>query len=207
MVESSLLIAIAALVHRLYMDRAARISGQLVGHERRVQDEWVVILGQDHYPVRISRQPAGQGFQVDVTGEEFTIQTDWSFGQRIMRATVNGQHRIFQVRRSGLGYCISHHGSMVCPLVMTPSSARLYQLMPVQTEEDRSRQVLSPMPGLLVRLRVQAGDEVKAGQELAVIEAMKMENVIRAEVDGVVAAIHCQRGDSLDVDQIILEFA
>ena len=204
--ELPLFIAIAALVHRLYMDRAARISGQLVGHERRVQDEWVVILDQEHYPVRISRLAAGQGYRVNVDGEELAIQTDWSFGRRILRATVNGRQRIFQVRRSGLGYCISHHGRMACPLVMTPSSARLYRLMPVRAKEDGTRQLLSPMPGLLVRLRVQEGEEVKAGQELAVIEAMKMENVLRAEVDGVVATIHCQRGDSLDVDQIILEF-
>jgi propionyl-CoA carboxylase alpha chain len=76
----------------------------------------------------------------------------------------------------------------------------------VQTGKDRARQVLSPMPGLLVRLWVEEGEEVKAGQDLAVIEAMKMENVLRAEVDGVVAAIHCRRGDSLEVDQVILEF-
>jgi propionyl-CoA carboxylase alpha chain len=204
--EPDLFIAIAALVHRLYMDRAARISGQLVGHERRVQDEWVVIVGQDHHPVRISRLPAGQGYMVCSGGQEFTIQTDWTFGQRILRATINGRRRIFQVRRSGLGYCVSHRGRMICPLVMTPSSARLYRLMPVQTGKDRARQVLSPMPGLLVRLWVEEGEEVKAGQDLAVIEAMKMENVLRAEVDGVVAAIHCRRGDSLEVDQVILEF-
>jgi len=201
-----LFISITALVHRLYMDRAARISGQLAGHERRVQDDWVVILDQAHHPVRVIRAPAGQGYRVECAGQEFAIQTDWTFGQRILRATVNGVQRVFQVRRSGMGYCIRHRGRTICPLVMTPSSARLYQLMPVQEQEDRTRQVLSPMPGLLVRLWVSEGEEVKAGQDLAVIEAMKMENVLKAEVDGVIATIHCQRGDSLDVDQIILEF-
>ena len=204
--EPELFISITALVHRLYMDRAARISGQLAGHERRVQDDWVVILDRVHHPVRVIRAPAGQGYRLECDGQEFAIQTDWTFGQRILRATVNGARCVFQVRRSGMGYYISHRGRTICPLVMTPSSASLYRLMPVQEQEDRTRKVLSPMPGLLVRLWVSEGDEVKAGQDLAVIEAMKMENVLTAEVDGVVAAIHCRRGDSLDVDQIILEF-
>jgi propionyl-CoA carboxylase alpha chain len=199
-------IVIASIMHRLYMDRAARISGQLPGHERRVLDDWVVITDQQQFRVTVKPFQADCGYRVDCNREHYGVMTDWSFCQDILRATINGKRLVFQVSRQGLGYRIVHRGKTTNAQVLTPRAADLYQLMPKKSQEDQSKLLQAPMPGLLVQLRVEEGHVVKAGQELAVIEAMKMENVLRAEMDGIVGKISCRCGDSLNVDQVILEF-
>ncbi len=199
-------IVVAAIMHRLYMDRAARISGQLAGYERRVLDDWVVVTDEEEYRVLVKPFQADCGYRVDCRGEHFGVMTDWSFCQDIMRATINGQRLAFKVSRHGLGYRIQHRGKTTRAQVYTPRAAELHRLMPRKTLEDQSKFLLAPMPGLLVQLKVEEGQGVKAGQELAIIEAMKMENVLKAEVDGTVARITCKRGDSLNVEQVILEF-
>ncbi len=199
-------IVVAAIMHRLYMDRAARISGQLAGYERRVLDDWVVVTDEEEDRVLVKPFQADCGYRVDCRGEHFGVMTDWSFCQNIMRATINGQRLAFKVSRIGLGYRIEHRGKTTRAQVYTPRAAELHRLMPRKTLEDQSKLLLAPMPGLLVQLKVKEGQGVKAGQELAVIEAMKMENVLKAEVDGIVARITCKRGDSLNVEQVILEF-
>ena len=113
---------------------------------------------------------------------------------------------VWQVAREGIGFRLLHGGVSTFVRVLRPEAARLFALMPVKQAPDLSRFLLSPMPGLLVRLAVAEGQEVKAGEELAVIEAMKMENVLRAERDATVGAIKAAAGDSLAVDQVILEF-
>jgi len=200
-------IVVAAIVHRLYMDRAARISGQLPGHERRVGDDWVVVTedGTEH-EVRVCPFQADCGYRVHWGGREYRVLTDWSFCQDVLRATIDTRRLAFQIRRTGIGYRISHRGETVQTLVLSPKAAALYRLMPRERISDTSRCLLSPMPGLLVKLAVQEGERVSLGQELAVVEAMKMENVLRAEVEGVVKTICCRPGDSLSVDQVILEF-
>jgi propionyl-CoA carboxylase alpha chain len=111
-----------------------------------------------------------------------------------------------QIERRNVGYCLTHTGSRLDALLLDPRVARLGVHMPVKEPADTSKFLLSPMPGLLVSLAVAAGQEVKAGEELAVVEAMKMENVLRAERDGVIAAVRAQPGDSLAVGQAILAF-
>ncbi|MCF6187899.1 MAG: acetyl/propionyl/methylcrotonyl-CoA carboxylase subunit alpha, partial [Desulfobulbaceae bacterium] len=199
-------IVVASIMHRLYMDRAARISGQLAGYERRVLDDWVVVTTEEEFRVLVKPFQADCGYRVDCRGEHFGVMTDWSFCQDIMRATINGQRLAFKVRRHGLGYRIEHRGKTTRAQVYTPRAAELHRLMPRKILEDQSRFLLAPMPGLLVQLKVKEGQGVKAGQELAIVEAMKMENVLKAEVDGTVARITCKRGDSLNVEQVILEF-
>ena len=204
--EPILPFVIAAIMHRLYMDRAAKISGQLVGYERHVLDDWVVVTDDQQHRVTVKPFQSDCGYRVDCQGEHFGVLTDWSFCQDIMRVSINSRRLAFQVRRQGLGYQIVHRGKTTRAQVLTPQAAELYQLMPRQAQEDQTKVVIAPMPGLLVQLKVEEGDAVKAGQELAVIEAMKMENVLKAEVDGIVAQVNCQRGDSLNVEQVILEF-
>jgi len=199
-------IVVAAIMHRLYMDRAARISGQLVGYERHVLDDWVVVTDDEQYRVTVKPFQTDCGYRVDCNNEHYGVKTDWSFCQDIMRVSINSKRLSFQVSRHGLGYRIVHRGKTTRALVFTPRAAELYLLMPRETEEDRSRFILAPMPGLLVQLKVEEGETVKAGQELAVIEAMKMENVLKAEVDGTIARVSCRPGDSLSVEQVILEF-
>ena len=200
-------IVVAAVIHRLYMDRAACLSGQLPGHERRVSDDWVVIVEGAYHEVTVKSYQSDCGYRVDYAGQHYGVLTDWSFCQDIFRGRINGQRVAFQVERSGLRYRLTHRGKVSEAMVMTPKAANLYRLMPEQEEADLSKYLLAPMPGLLVKLSVAEGDQVKAGQELAVIEAMKMENLLRAPMDATISRIVTTLGDSLTVDQVILEFA
>ncbi|MCI5148531.1 MAG: acetyl/propionyl/methylcrotonyl-CoA carboxylase subunit alpha [Candidatus Electrothrix sp. MAN1_4] len=200
-------IVVAGIVHRLYMDRAAKISGQMAGHERRVQDSWVVIVGEEHMPLSVKPFQADCGYRVDYNGSNYRVKTDWQFSQQVFHGTINNQRFCLQVSRQGLGYSICYRGLRIDALVVAPNVAELYRFMPKTAALDLSKLVLAPMPGLLVKLAVEAGDEVKVGQKLAVIEAMKMENVLRAPADGEIADVAVNLGDCLTVDQVILEFA
>ena len=202
--DPRLLIAVADSVHRAYQARASMISGQTPGRERMVSDDWIVILHGKAVPVRV--RPVDGGYDLTVDGEDIKIETAWKLGEKLFRGTLNGDEFCLQVERSEVAYRLLHGGAEADVLVLNARAAELQALMPVKEAPDTSKFLLSPMPGLLVSLAVEAGQEVKAGEELAVIEAMKMENVLRAERDGVVAAIKAGPGDSLAVDQVILEF-
>ena len=198
------LAAVAATVHMAYQERAARISGQRPGHRRRVATDWVVVMGGANHEV--AAHPVDGGFDVTVDGETFEVRHHWRFGEPLFRATIGGVALCVQIERRNVGYCLTHTGSRLDALLLDPRVARLGVHMPVKEPADTSKFLLSPMPGLLVSLAVAAGQEVKAGEELAVVEAMKMENVLRAERDGVIAAVRAQPGDSLAVGQAILAF-
>jgi propionyl-CoA carboxylase alpha chain len=202
--DPALLVCVAAVIHRRYMDRAAGISGQLRGHERKVGADWVVILRGERHPVTVSNISGGQ--YVAYKGEAFTVLSDWAFGHPIFRGTVNGREVCMQVERRHLNYRLFHWGTQVDVMVLTARAAELHALMPQKPAADLSKFLISPMPGLLTELAVAAGQEVKAGEKLAVIEAMKMENVLRADDDAKVKALLATPGDSLAVDQPIIEF-
>ena len=197
-------IVVAAMIHRSYMDRAACMSGQMRGHEREVGSEWAVVIGSEIH--QVVTKPTQNGYHVEYDGKAYSVITDWALGQPLFEGTINGEPLCLQVERDGLWYSLYYRGARTDALVMTPRAAQLHALMPEKEEADLSRFLLSPMPGLLVKVSVDEGQEVKAGEELAVIEAMKMENVLRAEQDGVVAKISAEAGDSLMVDQAIIEF-
>ena len=146
------------------------------------------------------------GFDVAVDGAPFEVRTRWRLGELLFRATIGGTALCVQIERLNVGYRLTHTGSRLDALVVDPWAARLAVHMPVKAPPDTSKFLLSPMPGLLVSVAVAVGQETKVGEELAVIEAMKMENVLRAERDGVIATVHAEPGDSLTVDQAILEF-
>jgi propionyl-CoA carboxylase alpha chain len=202
--DPALLVCVAAAVHRRYMDRAAGISGQLRGHERKVGADWVVILGGEQHLVTVSNIPGGQ--YVAYRGEAFTVLSDWAFGHPIFRGTVNDREVCMQVERRNLNYRLFHWGTQLDVIVLTARAAELYALMPQKPPPDLSKFLVSPMPGLLAELAAAVGQEVKAGEKLAVIEAMKMENVLRADNDAKVKALLAKPGDSLAVDQPIIEF-
>ena len=147
-----------------------------------------------------------EGFDLVVDGVPFEVRTGWRLGEPLFRATIGGTALSVQVERLNVGYRLTHSGSCLDALVVEPRVARLGVYMLTKEPADNSKFLLSPMPGLLVSVAVTVGQEVKVGEELAVVEAMKMENVLRAERDGVIAAVHVQPGDSLAVDQAILEF-
>ncbi|MEJ2258000.1 MAG: biotin/lipoyl-binding protein, partial [Woeseiaceae bacterium] len=197
------IIAVIASMVRKYRDRAAQIDGQLPGHQRRVPADWVIIMGGEHYPVHVV--PREGGHDVEYDGKTYAVRSNWEFGQPLWDGTVNGAEVHVQVQRHGQIYTLSRGGSQSEVRIMNPRAAELYKLMPVKVAPDTSGHITAPMPGLLVSVAVAEGDEVKAGEELAVLEAMKMENALRAERNGVIARIHFAPGDSVEVDQVIME--
>ena len=197
-------VVVAAAVHQEYRERSSQISGQSEGHEYQVPDNWVVITGAEETPVSMTLTLSG--FLVSIGNEDYSVVTDWSLGEPLFEAEINGQPITVQVERSGSGYKLFYRGAEINALVLSPKAAELNKLMLEKVPADLSRFLLSPMPGLLVKLAVKVGDQVKAGEELAVVEAMKMENSLRAVNDGIVAKISAEAGDSLMVDQAILEF-
>jgi propionyl-CoA carboxylase alpha chain len=198
-------VALAAVVHKRHDERAADLTGQIRRFVRSPRSEWVVIANGIHYPVTVRH--VEHGFEVLHGDAIYRIRTDWKFGQRIVRAEVNGHAVTVQIDPHRAGYRIFHRGAEMELLVVAPPGAELTRHMLAKVPPDLSKFLLSPMPGLLVRLAVEEGDEVKAGEELAVVEAMKMENSLRAANDGVVARLLASEGDSLTVDQPIIEFA
>ncbi len=211
------LVALAGYVRRKARERASGISGQLPGHGVKAQpDLVVVVLGtagtQTHHPLRIDSFDAVSGqAEVWLSERRYAIQSAGKLGDILMAGSCNGLPFTAQVERGGaknpLAIRVSHNGSQIETLVLLPRAAELLKLMPHKAPPDLSKFLLSPMPGLLADIVVQAGQKVLAGERLAVIEAMKMENILTATQDGVVAELLAKKGESLAVDQPILSFA
>jgi propionyl-CoA carboxylase alpha chain len=201
--DPATIVAVAASVMRKYRDRAAQIDGQLPGHQRRVPADWVVVMDGEHHDITVEQTDGG--YNVAFEGRAYAVRSDWEFGQHLWSGTVNGDDVHVQVERNGQVYTVSRFGAQSDLLILTPRAAELHKLMPVKAPPDTSGQVTAPMPGLIVSVSVFEGDEVKAGDELAVLEAMKMENALRADRNGVVAKVHYQAGESVEVDQVIME--
>ncbi|MDO9599432.1 MAG: acetyl-CoA carboxylase biotin carboxylase subunit [Azoarcus sp.] len=202
--DPALLAAISAFARLRYVDRAVQIEGQLAGHGRKVASNWVVVMGGKQYPMAVERIEGGMA--ITHADKTYRIVSDWCFGDLLFKGTVNGKPICLQIERRGLRYRISHFGLQVEPMVMTVNAAYLLSLMPEKLPPDLSRFLLSPMPGLLREVSVVEGQEVKAGEKLAVIEAMKMENVLKADSDVTVKKIVVKAGASLSVDEVIIEF-
>ena len=215
--DADFLVALAAYVNRRIRARAAGISGQLPGHGVLVGEDYVVIgLGASGLNTPQAAQvrdfQAVSGSSAVETGAgRYEICSGWHLGGARIRGTVNGQPFAAQVERgvgrNPLALRIIHNGTQLDAMVLSPRAAELHALMPFKAPPDMSRYVLSPMPGLLVEVAVQVGQKVQAGERVAVIEAMKMENVLFAVADGVVGKVLAAKGESLSVDQPIVEFA
>ena len=205
--ESSLadLVAVAAAVHHQYELRAHQRQPRFHSNGSAVAGEWVVKLDDVKHAVTIAETAAG--FAVIDGKKSRELVSDWKLGDVLWRGRVDGRPITLQVDRVGIGYRLTYAGAQANLLVLTPRAAELDSHMLVKQPPDTSKFLLSPMPGLLVSLAVAESQEVKAGEELCVVEAMKMMNILRAERDGKVAKIHAKSGDSLAVDQVIVEFA
>ncbi len=199
-----MLVCVAAAVHRQYLKRNASISGQMPGHEYRPGDDFVVLIGAGQHPVKVTEAPGG--WDVSFAGKRHEVRSDWQFGQYLYQGTLDGEPFCMQVERHGLRYRLFHWGTQADVMVESARVAELHALMPVKAPPDMSKFLLSPMPGLLTHVAVQPGQEIKAGEVLAKIEAMKMENVLRAERDCVVDKLLAAPGESLAVDQPIIAF-
>ena len=214
--DHDFLAALAAFVRRKSRERAANLSGQLPGYDVKIgQDYAVVELGQGgqnrYVSVHVDEFPGRPGVaQITVDGKTYAMESNSRLNDIRIEGTCNGKPFTAQVERgtlkNPLALQVQHNGTRIEALVMSPRMAELHKLMPYKAPPDLSRYVLSPMPGLLVDVAVQPGQKVQAGERVAVIEAMKMENVLFAAQDGVVKKVVAAKGESLTVDQMIVEF-
>jgi len=200
-----LLAAVAAHMKILKEERATQISGAMPHHRRRVEPDWVVYLGRESFPVHVEETDFGTEVTFDDDGT-VRVNSGWTLGDRLFKGKVGGRPMIVKVDFIRGGARLRYRGADLKAVVRTPRQAELFALMPEKLPPDTSQLLLCPMPGLVVKIHVEAGQEVQDGQALCTIEAMKMENILRAERKGVVARINAGAGDSLAVDEVIMEF-
>jgi len=199
------IIGAATLMHLRYMERAARTSEQLPSYRFHIPEEWEVLVDGDFYPVTI--QAMAEGFDITrENGQIIAVRSDWQVGDPVLGCTVNAHPERFKVEPEGLGYVLYHLGAEVHVRVYTRTAARLARLMPVKVPPDMSMYLLSPMPGLLRSIAVSEGQSLDSGAELCVVEAMKMENILRSTRPVKVAHLRARPGDILTVGQVILEY-
>ena len=196
--------AAAAAMHRVGEIRRARISGRMDNHERKVGDDWVVSLQGHSHDVTIDADKAGA--DVTVGTQTLRVESEWTPGDALARLMVDGDPLVLKIGKISGGFRVRYRGADSKVHVRSPRQAELASLMPEKLPPDTSKFLLCPMPGLIVKVDVAVGDEVQDGQALCTVEAMKMENILRAERRGVVKKINASAGDSLAVDDVIMEF-
>jgi propionyl-CoA carboxylase alpha chain len=199
-----LLAALAAYVRRRFIARDSAVSGQLEGRPRQIGDDWIVLMDDARFELTLTLEAGGCAIVHKAARHH--LRTDWKLGALLLQGDWDGRALLAQVERIGMKYRVGHAGARVDALVMTPREAELFALMPQKPAPDLSKFLLAPMPGLLVELRAQVGQAVHAGEDLAVVEAMKMRNVLKADHDCIVAETLADPGASLAVDQPILRF-
>ncbi|WP_439155665.1 acetyl-CoA carboxylase biotin carboxylase subunit [Yoonia sp.] len=196
--------AAAAAMHRVAEIRRARISGRMDNHERHVGEDWVVSLQGASHAVVITADKGGADVQIN--GSTLRVESDWTPGDPLARLSVDGDPLVLKVGKISGGFRVRYRGADLKVHVRTPRQAELAALMPEKLPPDTSKSLLCPMPGLIVKVNVAEGDEVQEGQALCTVEAMKMENILRAERKGIVKKVNADAGDSLAVDDVIMEF-
>jgi propionyl-CoA carboxylase alpha chain len=197
--------AAASAMNRVAEIRRTRISGTMDNHQRRVGDDWIVTLQGEAFPVTIAADKAGSTVTF-TDGDSYRVESDWTPGDSLARLTVDGTPLVLKVGKVPMGFRLRVRGADLKVLVQSPRQAALNALMPEKLPPDTSKFLLCPMPGLVVKINVAEGDEVQEGQALATVEAMKMENILKAERRGTVKRINAAAGASLKVDDIIMEF-
>jgi propionyl-CoA carboxylase alpha chain len=195
--QRDLMGAVALAMHQRLLSRAA---------PDQLRRDWIEVIGHEKRAVRVSLE--GETLVVHGEGRETRLtDIDWRPGQPLFRACVDGKPFTATVKPAAEGFVIRHRAAVQHVLVLTPRSAELHEKLPPKKAADTSKMVLSPMPGLVVSIDVTAGQEVKTGEVVAVLEAMKMQNIIRAERDGTVKAVNAKSGDSVAADEVLVEFA
>ena len=196
--------AAAAAMYRVSEIRRSRISGRMDNHERHVGVDWVVRLQDTSFDLVIGADK--DGATVEINGDTVRVESDWTPGQPLATLMVDGTPLVLKVGKLPGGFRVRYRGADMPVNVYSPRQAELAALMPEKVAADTSKMLLCPMPGLIVSVNVAEGDEVQEGQALCTVEAMKMENILRAERKGVVKKVNASAGDSLAVDDVIMEF-
>ncbi|PKQ09298.1 MAG: acetyl/propionyl-CoA carboxylase subunit alpha [Alphaproteobacteria bacterium HGW-Alphaproteobacteria-12] len=205
------LAAIAVFMNGVHAARAVEITGQLANRPRHLPKEWVVSVDEWNQPV--TSEEAGGALRVifldDEGGRKEThlVRSEWVPGQAVFYGEIDGEAMVVEATREKQGYRLRYRGASAHAVVRTATGHRLNLLMPEKIAADTSKLLLCPMPGLVKAIHVEVGQEMKMGEALAVVEAMKMENILRAEFDCTIEKINAAPGDSLAVDAVIMEFA
>ena len=199
------LAACAAAMNRVAEIRRTKVSGRMDNHERRVGDDWVVQIDGKVLPVFVSADTAGANVTFE-GGTSIRVSGDWQPGKKLANMSANDDKLVIKIGKLTGGFRMRTRGADLRVLVRTPRQAELSKYMREKVPPDTSKLLLCPMPGLIVKVDVEVGQEVQEGQPLCTVEAMKMENILRAERKGIVAKINSHVGDSLAVDDVILEF-
>jgi propionyl-CoA carboxylase alpha chain len=197
--------ASCAAMHRVAEIRRTRVSGRMDNHERKVGKRWVVSLEGHELAVQVNADKEGATVKFE-DGSTVRVASDWTPGDQLAVLDVDGSPLVLKVGKVSGGFRIRNRGADLKVHVRRPRQAELAKLMPEKLPPDTSKMLLCPMPGLVVKIDVEVGQEVQEGQALCTIEAMKMENILRAEKKGTVAKINAGPGDSLAVDEVIIEF-
>ncbi|MBL4769226.1 MAG: ATP-grasp domain-containing protein, partial [Rhodobacteraceae bacterium] len=200
-----LIAASCAAMHRVAEIRRTRVSGRMDNHERKVGSDWIVSLQGERFEVVIDADRDGSTVRF-ADGSCVRVASDWTPGDQLAELDVDGAPLVLKVGKISGGFRIRSRGADLKVHVRTPRQAELAELMPEKRAQDTSKLLLCPMPGLIVKVDVKVGDEVQEGQALCTVEAMKMENILRAERKAVVSKISAAAGDSLAVDDVIMEF-
>ena len=196
--------ACACAMNRVAEIRRARISGRMDNHERVVGTDWVVKIGGESLDASIAADR--EGATVTLAGRDYRVTSDWRPGQPLARLMIDGMPLVMKVAKLPGGFRLRLRGADLKVHIYAPRQAALAELMPEKLPPDTSRLLLCPMPGMVVSIAVEEGQDVYEGQTLATVEAMKMENILRAERKGKVAKINVSAGASLSVDDVIMEF-
>jgi propionyl-CoA carboxylase alpha chain len=194
--QRDLICAVALSMHRTLLARAA---------PDQLRQDWIVVVGHEKRQVRVS---GNGGLMIETEGRKLHLEdVRWRPGQASFRGSLDGREFTAAVKPAAEGFIIRHRATTLHVLVLTPRTAELHEKLPPKVAADTSKMVVSPMPGLVVALDVAVGQQVRTGEAVAVIEAMKMQNIIRAERDGVVKAVNAAAGDSVAADEVLVEFA
>jgi propionyl-CoA carboxylase alpha chain len=203
--NAAIIASLAGVAHVVECTRDQLIDGQLNGHGAIYGDAWVISLDKKSYAATITDSEIG--YRVTMAKKSYDITTNWRVGDPVMRATVNGAPMSVEIDRLRIGFKLHYHGCQHVAAVYTPRAAEMAAHMIEKTPPDMSKYLVCPMPGLVVSIEVKVGDVVQPGQALCTVEAMKMQNILRAEKTATVARINATAGESLAVDAVILEFS
>lgn len=204
--DPATLIVVAGYINQRIAERNAGITGQVSDHPLEIAESWVAVSGDDHTAFDIEFDGVNGDYIVAIGDRSYGVVSDWKIGDAMFVGEIDGTPVCVQIDLEGVGYRLSANGIQRSFKVMLPRVAELQKLMPFKAPPDMSNFLQSPMPGLLVKVSVEEGQTVQPGTELCILEAMKMENVLKAESKGVVKKIHAEQGANLSVDAIIIEF-
>jgi propionyl-CoA carboxylase alpha chain len=184
-------------------ERARKVGN---GGARNGRKDWVVIVGREQIPAHIHFEEGGA--EVSFDGKKPAhLKSAWVPGQPVMTGEYNGAPFAVKIKEHAEGFVLRLRGVKVKTLVCSPRAAELHAKLPEKVAADTSKMIISPMPGLVVAIEVSVGQEVKMGESVAIVEAMKMQNIIRAERDGVVKAVNVAAGASVAADEVLVELA